>query len=74
VFRIDVVHRHFKHVVAADADAVDFHGGFFAGLRRTGMLRMFTLLRFAHFQNSNTNSQSNENLFARNRTSAGGTF
>ena len=74
MFRVDVVHRHFKHVVAADANAVDFHWGFFAGLHCTGMLRMSALLRVAHSLNSNTNAQPNENTLAANQTSVGGTF
>ena len=65
MFLVDLVHRHFKHIVAADADAVDFHWGFFAGLRRAGMLRMSAWLRVAHFPNSNTNAQRNENLACR---------
>src|SRR5271168_1826667 len=47
VLCVDVVHRHFEHVVAADADAVNFHRFFFRGFRRASRLCQ---LRVAHEQ------------------------
>jgi hypothetical protein len=44
---VDVVHGDFEHIVAADADAVDFYGRLFAGLGG-GVLGILSLLSFAH--------------------------
>jgi hypothetical protein len=43
-----VVHRDFEHVVATDANAMDFRARFFAGLRFRAVPGVFALLRFAH--------------------------
>jgi hypothetical protein len=34
-----VIHGHFKHVVASDANSMNFHGWFLAGPRRCGRMR-----------------------------------
>lgn len=48
VLGVDVVHGDFEHIVAADADAVDFYGGFFSGLGGGGVFGVLSLLWFAH--------------------------
>lgn len=54
MLRFVVVHRDEKHLVAADAHAVDLRLGLFAGLRRrligVAGLRLGRLLRFCHTQ------------------------
>lgn len=47
---VDVVHCDFEHVVAADADAVNFHRGLFRRFRGARWLRVLRLLRIAHKQ------------------------
>jgi hypothetical protein len=47
VLRVDVIHRHFEHVVAADADAMNFYWWLFCGFRSACRLRR---LRIAHKQ------------------------
>jgi len=47
VLGVDVIHGDFKHIVAADADAMDFHRRFLAGLGRGG-IGMLSFLCLAH--------------------------
>lgn len=48
MLRVDVVHRDFEHVVAADTDAMDFHRGLVVRAGPRGLGRLLGLLRFAH--------------------------
>jgi len=47
---VDVVDCDFEHVVAADADAVNFYCGLFRRFRCACRPRMLRLLRIAHKQ------------------------
>jgi hypothetical protein len=48
VFRVDVIHRNFKHIVAADADAMDFRRGLVTRPFRARVVCVAGLLLFAH--------------------------
>jgi hypothetical protein len=48
VFRVDMIHRNFKHIVAADADAMDFRRGLLTQPFRARVIRVAGLLLFAH--------------------------
>jgi hypothetical protein len=43
-----IIHRDFKHVVAADADTVDFRARLLARFRLRSVLGVLALLRLAH--------------------------
>jgi hypothetical protein len=48
MFRVDMIHRNFKHIVAADADAMDFRRGLVTQLIRARVICVAGWLRFAH--------------------------
>ena len=48
VLGVNVVHGDFEHIVATDADAMDFNGRLFAGFGSTGGTGMLSLLGLAH--------------------------
>lgn len=48
VLGVNVIHGDFKHVVATDADTMDFHGRVFAGFWRGGVISGLGLLCLAH--------------------------
>lgn len=50
VFRFEVFHRDLEHVVAADADTMNFHERLFAWLGFRGMAGGMSLVRFSHGQ------------------------
>ena len=48
VLGFEVFHRDFEHVVAADADTMNFRGRFLAGLGFRGVAGVGSLVRFRH--------------------------
>jgi hypothetical protein len=48
VLRVDVIHRDFKHVVAADADAMNFHRSLVSRLFTGRVVGVCGLLLFGH--------------------------
>jgi hypothetical protein len=45
---VNVVHGDFEHIVATDADAMNFNGRLFAGFGGAGGIGMLSLLGLAH--------------------------